>query len=393
MSIWSPIKAFSLPTMDSWYCFPDRTYIWDEQGIFLFTSDAETYLYQRDDILSFDIDETHWVFQTEDGLFWSEIDEEPKTVDIPADVHLYDFSTKGMLVGKGLLKMWIPFSTSTVHALPSGCKKPLIRGERLYWEENGTFYSWDEENLVRVVGQSMTKVASFLVGSHDWVAIPEAGSIRFMQYGQSFALENISEVVFHKTEELALLLRGTEVLILELQERNLMTQFLPPTDKLLGFPDTPVVLGLDTRYIFTTADYLEEPEGTGPEFTFSSMVLRNSHTYLGLSGSLWSSNQGRPVWICDVPDFDNAWVSQKGYLLFSGGDLLFVDNAGEWEEIADVNVDELAESTTLELEGLGVFIHWSEIPKSPVEYDGLFLDDSDEYWAWNEEGMWIDISQ
>lgn len=393
MSIWSPIKAFSLPTMDSWYCFSDRTYIWNEQGLILITSAFETYIWLRDDILSFDIDETHWVFQTEEGIFWGEVDEEPNKIDVPKDTFIIDFSTKGMLASKGLSKIWMSFSDLKQHAIPSGCKQSIIRGDRLYWEDTGTFYSWDAEHLTRVVGQSMTKVSSFVVGSHDWIAVPEEGSIRFQQYGQAFALKDISEVVFHKTEERALLLRGTEVFLLDLHERHMTTQVLPATEKLLGFTNTPVVLGLDVRYIFTSAQFLAEPEGTGPEFTFPSMVLRNSLTYLGLSGSMWSSKEGRPIWICDVPEFDNAWVSQNGYLLLSGEELLFVDNEGEWEQIIDIDVNSLEDFTTLELEGMGSFIHWTEIPKSPVEYDGLFLDDSDDYWAWNEDGIWIDISQ
>ena len=178
-----------------------------------------------------------------------------------------------------------------------------------------------------------------------------------------------------------------------MHKQRFSTQYLPECDELIGFADVPIILGLEKGYFFTTSSYIQEPEGKGPEFSPYGIVMRNEHSILGLSRSMWSWNDDlTPKWIEDIPDFDNGWVSDSGFLLIVENQLLFINNQGDVELIYDdVASSGLDDDDALEIEDLGIFIHYSRVEKSPVQIHEFRFDDSVQSWAWSNDGMWIDL--
>ena len=341
-------------------------------------------------VISFSAGENHWAFQTSDGLLWGEIDNIPSPVSIPNDHHLIQYSHQGMVTRCGARRYWFSFHDSDLVVLPSGCVNPKIYHNSIYWNEEGIFYSWDSERGVRQVGQILEDFEQFLVGSNDWIAAISANGVHFIHHGHSYLIDDVTEVLFHSEDEKALLNRFDGVEVLNLTERRFSSQYLPECDELIGFASFPIILGLEKRYFFSTSIYIQEPEGKGPEFSEAAIVMRNMHSVLGLSGSMWSwDDEGSPKWIEDIPDFDDGWVGDSGYLLLVEEQLVYINNEGELELVEEDFTS--SDEDVLELEGLGMFVHYSRVEQEPIEVHGIQFDDSIHSWAWSNEGVWIDL--
>ena len=392
MSLWLPLHMYSLPKAQQWVPLSKRLLLLYPEGIVMLSEDMEGSMYVYPDCLSFAADETHWTFQKDDGFYWGAIDEVAEPQQMPEDHLVLKFSAQGMVTRCGFRKFWISFDDMKPVQIPHGCTKPKIYHRSIYWHEDGVFYCWCTEKGVRHVGQIPETFEDFLVGAHDWIAVTTKEGVCFLHYGHSFLVPDVMEVLFHSSEEQALLQRLDSVEVLSLPEQRFSTQYLPESDELIGFVDVPLILGLKQSYIYSTALFISDPDGKGPEFSELNMVLRNEHTVLGLAGSLWSWNtdDGTPRWIEDVPDFDDAWVGGQGYLLVVEDQLLSMNNQGAMEVI-DEDVSALADHDVLEIEGLGMFVHFTRIEQEPVLIGGLELEDSTHHWAWSQEGIWIDL--
>lgn len=398
MSLWSSLHAYSLPPLYSWVALQNRVLIWNEQGIFMLRGENEVFFWRIEGTDGFTADETHWVFQRGQSILWGEIDQEPQAIIIPSEHYVTSFSSKGFVTRHKLRRYWISFEHQTPQEIPQACRSPKVHGNTVYWHIDGIFYSWDVDRGTRMVCQCTDSFSSFVVGNNDWITTITEEGAWFLHFGQSFLVSDVEEVLFHQVKDEVLIKRGNQVDVLDLHEQKFETQLLPNCEHLIGFARIPLVLGLEKNYIFSTGLYIKEPEGIGPEFTTPGIVLRNRTTILGLAGSLWSweqnSQKQQPKWVCDIPSFTKVWVSDVGYLLIYEAQLLFLNNEGEWEGIEDIeDFDEYEDVDVLEVDGLGHFVHQSRIEKNNIEFKGIQFADATEYWGWNENGMWIEITQ
>lgn len=393
MSIWFPLHSYSLPTPRQWVALNERVLILYAHGLVMIDQKLETSFLSFPNIISFSANETHWAFQTARGLFYGEIDTLPNIVVVPAGHLLVQYSYKGMITRRGFQRYWTPFDSLSPVAIPQGSKKPKIFDDSVYWHEDGVFYRWNVEHGTRQVCQMLEDVDDYLIGPNDWIAVPTESGVHFIQHGNSFVISGVFEVLFHSEEDKALLNRYDGVEIVHLKEERFSTQFLPECDELIGFRKYPIILGMEKRYFYSTSTYLQEPDGKGPEFFHGGLVMRNEHSVLGLSGSMWSwDDDAQPKWIQDLPDFDNGWVGDGGFLLIVDEQLLYVSNQGDFEIIyEDITNADLDDDDVLEIEELGIFVHHSRVEKSPVDVNGFPLDDSVQSWAWSQTGMWIDL--
>ena len=390
MSVWFPLHSYSLPMPQQWVALKDRVLVLYSHGLVMLDQDMNTQFLPLPNVISFTAGESHWAFQTPDGLLWGEIDDNPSLVSIPNGHHLIQYSYQGMVTRCGSKRFWFSFHDMQPVSIPSGCTKTKIYHDTLHWNDGGIFYSWTPKHGTRQVGQLLEDFEQYLVGPNDWIAAISEKGVYFMHHGQSFLVGDVTEVLFHCDDEKVLLNRSEGVEVLNLTERRFSSQYLPECDELIGFASFPLILGLEKRYFFSTSMYIQEPDGKGPEFSEPVIVMRNMHSVLGLAGSMWSLHEnGTPKWIEDVPDFDDGWVGDSGYLLLVEERLLYMSNQGEIELIEEEFSS--SDDDILEIEDLGMFVHHSRVEQEPIEIAGIPLDDSLQSWAWSNDGLWIDL--
>ena len=390
MSIWFPLHSYSLPTPQQWAAINERVLILYSHGLVMIDQDMKTFFLSMPGIVSISVGDTHWAFQTPDELLWGEIDKIPEPISIPKGHHVIQYSCQGMVTRCGFQRYWHSFHENKQVKIPSGCVQPKIYRNSLYWSEGGVFYRWNAEQGVSHIGHLLEDFEDYLIGPNDWIAVTTSKGAYFIHNGHSYLVDDVVEVLFHSNEEKALLNRFDGVEVLSLEERRFSTQYLPECDELIAFAPLPLILGLDKRYFYTTSVFIQEPEGKGPEFAQASIVMRNEHSILGLAGSMWSWGEDKmPKWIEDIPDFDDGWVGDSGYLILIDEELFYISNQGGIELIDEDF--ETSDEDALEIEDLGMFFHHSRVEKSPIEIHEIHFDDSFQSWAWSHDGMWVEL--
>jgi len=364
-----------------------------EDGIFMMDEKNKVYFRPVHGVEDLQADENNWSWKIGDDLFWGEIDKDPTCIDIPSGHHLLAFNAKAFITRYQNKKYCFDFHSLGHHHLPNGCKQFLLYEDLVYWHSQGVVYSW-KNGVTQMVVQSFAKIESFLVGPNNWVAINTEEDIRLLHEGKEYIHESIEEIIFHPKLAYALVLINEDVFILNLESQQFVKQELPPTLSLIGFEEEPLVLGLQQPYVFTPSLFLGFPTGVGPELSYPSIVTSNHQTIFGLSGSLWSWEKQNdlisPVWVCDLPDYEQVWVSTEGYVFLDEQVLYWVSNNGGIEIIEEeAEFDASQQIDLIEVEEIGSFLHASKVEKTPKSSPFVSIVDSLYNWSWNEEGLWI----
>ena len=393
MTSWSLIYPLSIPVPNEWVVLQNRMLFFSEDGIFMMDEKNKVYFRPVHGLEDLQADEKKWAWRIGDDLFWGEVDTDPTIVEVPTGHQILDFNTNVFITRYQNQKYCFDFHSLSKNRLPNGCKQFLLYEDVVYWNSQGVIYSW-KSGSTQMVAQSFAKVASFLVGPNNWIAINTENEICLLHQGKEYIHETIEEIIFHPKLAYALVLKQEEVFILNLNTQQFVKQDLPPTLSLVGFEQGPLVLGLEHPYIFTPSLYLAFPKGVGPELSYSSVVTRNQQTIFGLSGSLWGWDKQNdtigPIWICDLPDYEQVWVSNDGYVFLDEQMLFWVSNNGSIEVIEEqTEFDSSQQIDVIEVEELGRFVHSTTIEKTPSSSSFVSIVDSLYNWSWNEEGLWV----